>query len=68
MIAGDTIFGDENGNLMPPPEKYCLDAEQATANMKRLLDYEFDVFIYAHGKDIMKDAKRKVKALNDEHC
>ena len=68
IIAGDTIFGDENSNLMPPPERYCLDAEQATEEMKRLLDYDFDVFIYAHGKDIMKDAKAKVKALVDAHC
>ncbi len=68
IIAGDTIFGDENSNLMPPPEKYCLDVKQATAEMKRLLDYDFDVFIYAHGKDIMKDAKVKVKALVDQHC
>jgi glyoxylase-like metal-dependent hydrolase (beta-lactamase superfamily II) len=68
IIAGDTIFGDENGNLMPPPERYCLDVEQATAEIRRLLDYDFDVFIYTHGKDIMKDAKHKVKALVDAHC
>jgi glyoxylase-like metal-dependent hydrolase (beta-lactamase superfamily II) len=68
IIAGDTIFGDENGNLMPPPERYCLDVKQATAEIRRLLDYDFDVFIYTHGKDIMKDAKAKVKALVDAHC
>lgn len=68
IIAGDTIFGDEKSNLMPPPERYCLDVNQATAEMKRLLDYDFDVFIYTHGKDIMKDAKKHVQALIDEHC
>ena len=67
MIAGDTIFGDENGNLMPPPERYCLDVEQATREMRRLLDYDFDVFIYTHGKDIIGGAKEKVKALVEEH-
>ena len=25
MIAGDTVFGDEEGNLEAPPERYCLD-------------------------------------------
>jgi len=36
--------------------------------MKRLLYYDFDVFIYTHGKDIMKDAKKHVQALINEHC
>ena len=67
MIAGDTIFGDEDGNLMPPPERYCLDVEQATREMRRLLDYDFDAFIYTHGKDIIGGAKEKVKALVEEH-
>jgi glyoxylase-like metal-dependent hydrolase (beta-lactamase superfamily II) len=63
IIGGDTIFGDPEGNLTPPPERYCLDVEQATREMRRLLDYDFDAFIYTHGKDIMKDAKRRVKEL-----
>jgi len=63
IIGGDTIFGDPEGNLTPPPERYCLDVEQATREMRRLLDYEFDAFIYTHGKDIMKDAKRRVREL-----
>jgi glyoxylase-like metal-dependent hydrolase (beta-lactamase superfamily II) len=63
IIAGDTIFGDEESNLMPPPERYCLDVTQATKEINRLLDYDFDVFIYTHGKDILKNAKEKVEAL-----
>lgn len=67
IIGGDTIFGDPEGNLTPPPERYCLDAEQATREMRRLLDYDFDAFIYTHGKDVMKDAKHKVRELV-ENC
>jgi len=67
IIAGDTIFGDEEGNLMPPPERYCLDVEQATREMRRLLDYDFDAFIYTHGKDIIGGAKEKVRALVEKH-
>ena len=63
IIGGDTIFGDPEGNLTPPPERYCLDVEQATREMRRLLEYDFDSFIYTHGKDIMKDAKRRVREL-----
>jgi glyoxylase-like metal-dependent hydrolase (beta-lactamase superfamily II) len=63
IIAGDTIFGDENSNLIAPPEKYCLDVKQATREIKRLLNYDFDMLLYTHGKDISKDAKKEVQML-----
>jgi glyoxylase-like metal-dependent hydrolase (beta-lactamase superfamily II) len=65
IIAGDTVFGDADSNLIPPPEKYCLDAKQAAKEMDRLLKYDFDYLLYAHGKDIMGGAKAKVKELVD---
>ena len=68
IIAGDTIFGDADGNLMAPPEKYCLDAKQAAKEMERLLRYDFDYLLYTHGKDIMGGAKAKVKELVDKNC
>jgi glyoxylase-like metal-dependent hydrolase (beta-lactamase superfamily II) len=63
IIAGDTIFGDESGNLNAPPERYCLDVEQAKREIKRLLDYDFNTLLITHGKDVMEDAKNKVAAL-----
>jgi glyoxylase-like metal-dependent hydrolase (beta-lactamase superfamily II) len=63
LIAGDTIFGDEEGNINEPPEKYCVDVVQATRELARLLDYDFDYLIYTHGKDILTGAKAKVEAL-----
>jgi glyoxylase-like metal-dependent hydrolase (beta-lactamase superfamily II) len=66
IIAGDTIFGDSEGNLIVPPEKYCLDAKRAAKEIIRLLDYDFDNLLYTHGKDIMGDAKKKVKDLVDK--
>lgn len=63
LIAGDTVFGDEKSNLIAPPEKYCLDVKQATREIKRLLEYDFDMLLYTHGKDIMKDAKHAVQML-----
>ncbi len=67
IIAGDTIFADEAGELMPPPERYCLDVKQATSGMRRLLNYDFDNLIYTHGKDIIGDAKDRVRALVEKH-
>lgn len=66
IIAGDTIFGDENCNILPPPEKYCLDVKEATKELERLLKYDFDYLLYTHGKDIMGGAKAKVKELVDK--
>lgn len=63
MIAGDTIFGDDEGNLEAPPERYCLDVEQAAREIKRLMDYDFDALLITHGKNILKGAKEKVKGL-----
>jgi glyoxylase-like metal-dependent hydrolase (beta-lactamase superfamily II) len=68
LIAGDTIFGDPQGSLNPPPEKYCLDVKQATKEIRRLLDYDFDHILITHGKDVMSDAKKRVQRLVDEHC
>lgn len=66
IIAGDTIFGDENGNLYPPPEEYSLDADSAKRELERLLFYDFDILLLSHGKNLLRDAKRRVKMLCEE--
>ena len=63
MIAGDTVFGDEEGNLEAPPERYCLDGEQASREIRRLMDYDFEALLITHGKNTLENAKEKVKEL-----
>ena len=63
IIAGDTIFGDERGNIGPPPEKYCLDVRMAESEIKRLLFYDFDALLLSHGKNLLKGAKSRVRML-----
>jgi len=63
IIAGDAIFADDDGKMETPPERYCLDADQAAREIKRLLDYDFDAILLTHGKNTMTGAKEKVKAL-----
>ena len=63
VIAGDTIFGDEEGNLETPPERYCLDVEQASREIRRLMEYDFDALLITHGKNTMQGAKEKVEKL-----
>jgi len=66
IIAGDTIFGDERGNIGPPPEKYCLDVRKAESEIKRLLFYDFDALLLSHGKNLLKGAKSRVRMLCEE--
>jgi glyoxylase-like metal-dependent hydrolase (beta-lactamase superfamily II) len=63
IIAGDTIFCDPDGYLIAPPEKWCIDTKQAAKGIERLLNYDFDHLLYAHGKDVMGGAKAKVREL-----
>jgi len=63
IIAGDTIFGDSEGTLEAPPEKYCDDAEAAAKNLKILENYDFDALLLSHGRNTMTGAKEKVLDL-----
>jgi len=63
MIAGDTVFGDEEGTLDSPPERYCKDVNMARNELPRLLEYDFDAIMISHGKNVMSGAKRKIEAL-----
>jgi glyoxylase-like metal-dependent hydrolase (beta-lactamase superfamily II) len=63
MIVGDTIFGDDNGNLSTPPAKYSNDAEMAKRGIRKLLGYDFDKLLLAHGKNILRNAKEEVEKL-----
>jgi glyoxylase-like metal-dependent hydrolase (beta-lactamase superfamily II) len=63
IIAGDTIFGDGEGNLHPPPPEYSLDADTARREIRRLLFYDFDILLLSHGRNLLGDAKRRVRML-----
>jgi glyoxylase-like metal-dependent hydrolase (beta-lactamase superfamily II) len=63
IIAGDTIFGDSEGNLEAPPEKYCSDVKMAWSNLKILADYDFNALLLSHGRNTYSSAKEKVLRL-----
>ena len=66
VIAGDTIFGDSEGNLEAPPEKYCDDVVEASRNLRILADYEFDALLLSHGRNTLAGAREKVLRLIEE--
>jgi glyoxylase-like metal-dependent hydrolase (beta-lactamase superfamily II) len=63
MIVGDTIFGDDNGNIYTPPAKYSKDGDMAAKEIRRLLEYDFDKLLLSHGKNILENAKVEVEKL-----
>ncbi len=63
IIAGDTIFGDSEGTLEAPPEKYCTDVDLAAKNLVILAEYDFDAMLLSHGKNTYQGAKEKVMKL-----
>jgi glyoxylase-like metal-dependent hydrolase (beta-lactamase superfamily II) len=65
LIVGDTIFGDEDGSLYPPPEKYSSDAALAARGLSKLLNYDFDALLLSHGVNVLSGARRRVEDLVD---
>jgi glyoxylase-like metal-dependent hydrolase (beta-lactamase superfamily II) len=65
IIAGDTIFGENKDypHIFPPPEKYTSDVDSARNNLKILLDYDFDILLLTHGRNILKGAKKIVRDM-----
>jgi glyoxylase-like metal-dependent hydrolase (beta-lactamase superfamily II) len=63
MIVGDTIFGDDEGHLYTPPAKYSKDSEMAAREIRRLLNYDFEMLLLAHGKNYIKNGKKEVEIL-----
>jgi len=63
LIVGDTLFADEEGNLSPPPDHYCVNPERAKRELKRLLELDFDMIIVSHGKDTIDGAKKKFQLM-----
>lgn len=63
IIAGDTIFGDNEGTIEAPPEKYCTDVDMAAKNLIILAEYDFDALLLSHGLNTYEGAKEKVMKL-----
>jgi glyoxylase-like metal-dependent hydrolase (beta-lactamase superfamily II) len=69
MIVGDAIINTNSEvGLELLPDKYCTDAGQNRASLKKLLDYDFHTLILAHGTPIVANAKDKLSALLKKHA
>jgi glyoxylase-like metal-dependent hydrolase (beta-lactamase superfamily II) len=64
MVLGDAIINTstERG-LELLPDKYCDDAEQNRASLRKLLSFDFHTLTFAHGTPVTTRAKEKLVAL-----
>jgi len=64
MVIGDAVINTnlETG-LELLPDKYCTNAEQNRASLRKLLDFDFHTLTFAHGAPVTTQAKEKLSAL-----
>jgi glyoxylase-like metal-dependent hydrolase (beta-lactamase superfamily II) len=63
MIIGDALIHLESTGFAILPEKYCQNLRELKKSLKKLLKYDFQHFMFAHGSPILHDAKEKLKDL-----
>jgi len=66
MIVGDAVINtNPEAGLELLPDKYCADAEQNRASLRKLLDFDFHTLTLAHGAPVTTRAREKLGALLD---
>ena len=66
MIVGDALINvSSEAGLEYLPDKYCADAAQNRASLRKLLDFDFHTLTLAHGAPVTTCAKEKLTALLD---
>ena len=64
MVIGDAVINTNlEAGLEFLPDKYCADAKQNRASLRKLLDFDFHTLTFAHGAPVTTYAKEKLTAL-----
>ncbi len=67
VFMGDALVNMEAlGGLAFLPDKYCKDPQQSRQSLRKLLDLDFAMMTFAHGKPIVENAKARVAKLLGE--
>ncbi|MBI5396109.1 MAG: hypothetical protein HZA91_12505 [Verrucomicrobia bacterium] len=67
LFMGDALVNMESlGGLAFLPDKYSKDPQQSRQSLRKLLDLEFEMMTFAHGRPIVKGAKEQVAKLLGE--
>lgn len=63
LIVGDALINFEPYGFTFLPPKYCSDAKKMRRSLRRLLDYNFERMLFAHGTPLMHSARKKLEEL-----
>jgi glyoxylase-like metal-dependent hydrolase (beta-lactamase superfamily II) len=64
VFMGDALVNMESlGGLAFLPDKYSENPAQSRESLRKLLALEFEMMTFAHGRPIVKDARKRVAAL-----
>jgi glyoxylase-like metal-dependent hydrolase (beta-lactamase superfamily II) len=66
LIMGDALINFEPYGFTFLPRKYCANAKQMRRSLRRLLDYEFERMLFAHGAPLIHSARKKLEGLLQE--
>ena len=63
IIVGDALINFEPYGFSFLPAKYCYDPKQMRRSLRRLLDYDFDRLLFAHGIPLIHSARQRLEEL-----
>lgn len=71
-ILGDTVFGSDfrglpPGYLIAPSEHFSADIAAAERNLTRLVEFDFEVGLVYHGRNVETGASEKLEAYVNFH-
>jgi hypothetical protein len=65
FIIGDALINFEPYGFTFLPAKYCSNQKQMRRSLRKLLDYEADRMLFAHGTPILSRASDRLRSLLD---
>lgn len=73
LLVGDSLMGKNALNpvlgpneINPPMPNASMDQEKAVENLKKLLNYTFEIILPSHGDPVKENAKEKLKKFVEE--
>jgi glyoxylase-like metal-dependent hydrolase (beta-lactamase superfamily II) len=63
FIVGDALINFEPYGFTLLPAKYCSNQKQMRQSLRKLLDYEAESILFAHGTPILAGASDRLKSL-----
>lgn len=63
MIIGDALINFEPYGFTFLPDKYCSDARELRASLRKLQSLSFERMLFAHGTPILANARERLTQL-----